>query len=103
MSNRCTRADEDESFVRRDRRRPSLGVLVLILRVTRGYGLVIERQGAVGEVDDVIADIRASYRLTGYPFGNETGVAARAGAAGDDRNLQLCHGYLSVDSVVRSW
>jgi hypothetical protein len=57
----------------------------------------------VSEVDDVIADTLASRRLTEYPFGNGWGVAARAGAADDDRNLQLCHAYFSVESVVRSW
>jgi hypothetical protein len=57
----------------------------------------------VCEDDDVIAHTRASRRLTEYPFGNGGGVAARTRAADDDRNLQLCHGYLSVDSVVRSW
>ena len=45
----------------------------------------------VGEVDEVVVGADAGLRLVQHPVGNGLAVAARAGAAQDDPDLQLAH------------
>jgi hypothetical protein len=103
MSSGVLGRDEDVAVVSTDRRGPLLRVLACVLTHGRRQRLVHVREGMIRQVDKLVLRGGALSRLLGDPVGDGLPVAAGAGAAQDDRDLQVGHGDPFVgDQVVRT-
>ncbi len=80
--------DEHIAIVLVDFSRPGFGVVFGVLLHHGRRRLIQQRQVEIGNVDQLELGIAAFLGFGQYPVGDGFGVAARAGAAQDDGDLQ---------------
>ena len=93
--------DHDEPVERGDRRRPPLGVLVLVLAHRRRQRLIQMRQRVVAQVNQLELGVAAARCQVIDPRGDLFAAAVGAGAAQDDADLD--HGRFSCSGALNLW